>query len=331
MNEAIEKHNELNQKIFDGMELRPEVKEKVQDITNTFLTLLAENEITLKVRDVILTGSNASYNYTKDSDIDVHILANTRDLDDPQKLYPKLYDAYRRIFENKFDISFYGIPVETYVEIEDNPVVSNGIYSIMYDCWIKKPTEGYVKDVDQEAINKAAEPWIKEAEDLIENGDVDAVDDYITRLYEMRQKGIYNTEGSEFSDENLIFKEVRNAGLLDKLKELKNELISKDLSLESLEEDLSEPERRDFVHKIVEITHIQPVVHPNGIFEVNDIRNEEVDYLVFNLKRKNWVEYVSKIPGRFDFNHVSGFGLPSRYWTIRGKLRYHKEEQEFTR
>lgn len=133
MNEAIEKHNELNQKLFDGDHLKPEVREKAEEIINEFLKILAEDEVKLIVRDVILTGSNASYNYTKDSDIDLHILANTTQFDDPEQLHKKLYSCYRRIFESKFDISFYGIPVEVYVETEDNPVVSNGIYSVMYD------------------------------------------------------------------------------------------------------------------------------------------------------------------------------------------------------
>jgi len=238
MNEAIEKHDELNQKLFDGDRLKPEVRQKAQDIVNEFIKILLEDGVKLNVRDVILTGSNASYNYTENSDVDLHIVANTVDLNDPDELYPKLYNCYRRIFESKFDISFYGIPVEVYVEVENNPVVSNGIYSVMFDKWIKEPKTDYVPDIDQKAIDDAAKPWLDRARALIREVDNnlpnedEKIDAYIKELYELRQKGIHNTEGSEFSTENLVFKEVRNAGLLDELKELKNDIIGRKLSLE---------------------------------------------------------------------------------------------------
>ena len=48
MNEAIEKHNELNQKLFDGNRLKPEVREKAEEIINEFLKILAEDEIFIR-------------------------------------------------------------------------------------------------------------------------------------------------------------------------------------------------------------------------------------------------------------------------------------------
>ena len=214
MNEAIEKHNELNQKLFDGNRLKPEVREKAEEIINEFLKILAEDEVRLIVRDVILTGSNASYNYTKDSDIDLHIIAETKSFEESADVYAKLYRAYGRIFGNKFEISFYGIPVEIYVETESNPVVSNGIYSVMFDKWVKEPSAIAIPEIDQKAINKAAKPWIDEAKALIKEVDdnvadgEEEIDDYITRIYELRQKGIYSAAGNEYSTENLISKKL---------------------------------------------------------------------------------------------------------------------------
>jgi predicted nucleotidyltransferase len=158
MKEAIEKHEALNPKLFDNNALKPEIRKKAEEVVNEFLKILAEDEVKLKVRDVILTGSNASYNYTANSDVDLHILADTAQFDDPEQLHKKLYNCYRRLFESKFDITFYGIPVEIYVETEDNPVVSNGIYSVMYDKWVKEPTRDYVKEVDQKEIAEFAKP-----------------------------------------------------------------------------------------------------------------------------------------------------------------------------
>ena len=39
MNEAIEKHNELNQKLFDGNRLKPKVRKKAEEIINEFLKI----------------------------------------------------------------------------------------------------------------------------------------------------------------------------------------------------------------------------------------------------------------------------------------------------
>lgn len=321
LEEAVEKHETLNPKLFDGMELKQEVKDKIEDITNTMIKLLSEEEIKLEVRDVIMTGSNASYNYTKDSDIDVHILAKTSNLNDPDKIYPKLYNAYRRIFANKYDISFYGIPVEVYIEVEGNETVSNGSYSVMFDHWVKEPSATAIPEIDQKAIDEAAKPWKEEAEELLKKEDLNGIDEYIKHIYELRQKGLYSSEGVEFSTENLIFKEVRNAGLLDKLKEHRDELVGKELSLESLEEAIDEKTRRDYVVQITRLTHYQPVVHPNGQFEIHLVKEDDIQYVLTILRRQNWVQDCHSVPGKFDFSHVSSFSLPARYHTVMGKIR----------
>ena len=487
MNESIEKHDTLNPKLFENNSLKPEIRKKAEEVVNEFLRLLAEDEVKLQVRDVILTGSNASFNYTKDSDVDLHILAKTVDLNDPDKLYPKLYNCYRRLFEGKFDISFYGIPVEVYVETEDNPVVSNGIYSVMYDKWVKEPTQDYVKEIDQKEIAEFAKPWldrakavIKKVDDNIPEGE-EEIDKYLEDIYEMRQKGIYNTDGSEFSPENLAFKEVRNAGLLDKLKELKNKVIEKRLSLEeginyldddhefkdygtaevdgknvidthkastfatqdlldgsidsaydgvcytiidltptqyfelcskiqgmkpdeiidfigaderqithikdvilkfnkrlplpyvsfssnpevsgqegrhrmyalgemfgwdaefpvmviqdssskktvgellneSITEDfyLTEKDRRNYITVISRLTHNQPIIQQNGIFQIYNVKEDEYQHILALLRYQPWIEYVSAAAGKFDFNKVSYQGMPSRLYSITGKIK----------
>ena len=482
VNEKLEKHETLNQKLFDGDQIKPEVRDKVEEVTNEFLKILAEDAVTLKVRDVILTGSNASYNYNDKSDIDVHILADTASLNDPDKLYTKLYNAYRRLFESKFDITFYGIPVEVYVETEDNPVVSNGIYSIMFNKWRKYPEPTYVPDIDQKVIDKAAEPWFERAKKILRETDNNSVEreeeitKFFTDLYELRHKGIYATSGSEFSEENLVFKEIRNSGLLEKLKELKNDLIASRLSLgeayldaeqtvwdyktpeiadgdyidtskascfsaadllknpeqdnlvseimymtpdqyfelcskiqhvspEDLKNDigtddyrlekvkdiitkykrkfpmpyicfakdseiygqegrhrlyalgelfgwdkeypvqviqnkdeykpldkliqssiiesfvLPERERRDYQIKIAQLTHQQPIVQSNGVFQLYNVKEDDARFIISILRRQPWIEYAELSAERYDFSKMVYSGLPSRLYTINGKIR----------
>ena len=65
---------ELNQKLFDGTELRANVRDKLLQDANKFIDFLHDPDI--NVQDIIFTGSNASYNFTPTSDVDVHILAD---------------------------------------------------------------------------------------------------------------------------------------------------------------------------------------------------------------------------------------------------------------
>lgn len=60
------------------------------------------------------------------------------------------------------------------------------------------------------------------------------INDFIEDLYDLRKDSI--AKDGEYGLGNLVFKEFRNLGYLDNLKELKNEYKSKELSLESLKE-----------------------------------------------------------------------------------------------
>lgn len=62
---------------------------------------------------------------------------------------------------------------------------------------------------------------------------VDQIDNLIEDIYNLRKEGM--EEDGEYSIKNLIFKEFRNLGYLDNLKELRKKEISKELSLEQME------------------------------------------------------------------------------------------------
>jgi predicted nucleotidyltransferase len=108
----------LNVKLFnDDNELKQEVKEKLLKIKDKFLETLSEEDIDLDVKDVVLVGSNVNYNYGPDSDIDLHIIADTSDYsNDMANLLDKTYNAYKTLFNQKYDLTIYEIPVEIYVE-----------------------------------------------------------------------------------------------------------------------------------------------------------------------------------------------------------------------
>ncbi|MBR4396903.1 MAG: hypothetical protein IKS93_03515, partial [Methanobrevibacter sp.] len=188
--------------------------------------------------------SNASYNFTDKSDIDLHILADLSVYDGMEDLAQKLYNAYKTLWNNKFDPMIYGHEVEIYVEPSDtyekepeveteieslteslilDEAISNGVYSL-YNGWIKEP----VKDDIPEPVDISAE--VSEyTEKANQCQTIDEIDDFIDNIYILRQSSIL--QGGEYSEGNLIFKELRNNGILQELKDKKVELQNQEMSL----------------------------------------------------------------------------------------------------
>lgn len=136
-------------------------------------------------------------------------------------------------------------------------VKSNGIYSVMTGKWIKEPVQADIPDLDKDAFDKVFNEWedkyfellkkigktgkeTSEKEILTESNEDNSelISNFIEDLYDLRKESIA-TEG-EYGIGNLVFKEFRNLGYLDNLKDLKNEERSKELSLENLKEDIDD-------------------------------------------------------------------------------------------
>lgn len=115
-----------------------------------------------------------------------------------------------------------------------NKVKSNGIYSVLNDEWIKKPTREDIPDINKSAFDKEFKQWKSTFDTLTSNAEISSkkIAWFIEKLYNLRKESI--AEEGEYGLGNLIFKEFRNRGYLDQLKELKNKLRSRELSLEQL-------------------------------------------------------------------------------------------------
>lgn len=136
-------HDTLNPLLWTkDNELKPEVHDKIEEVVDIFKEMLNDDGIDIDIKDVVILGSNASYNYTDNSDLDVHIIASIKDDELDYKL--ALYEAYKSLFNTKYDVVFYDVPVELYVEANEVGAQSNGIYSI-YKGWIKEPSKEDIK------------------------------------------------------------------------------------------------------------------------------------------------------------------------------------------
>ena len=137
--------DELNPVLWSNNKLRPEIKEKIMDLVNEFQSTL---DIPLTILDINIVGSNASYNYTDKSDVDVHIVTNFEEYGYPQEFVQAAMNAFKANFNNKYDVDYGGYNVEVYVEDVKSSPQSNGIYSVVRDEWIKEPITLHPVDVD---------------------------------------------------------------------------------------------------------------------------------------------------------------------------------------
>jgi hypothetical protein len=138
-------------------------------------------------------------------------------------------------------------------------------------------------------------------------------------IYEkLRKKGVAK---GEYSTENLAFKELRNKGYLDKLKDYKNELTSKRLSLE---EKLDRQTRVDSYNQICRVAGTQPIIQDNGMFFIYNIKPSEINSRVAALRKLDCVAEVHAYEnGKYDFSNVLDLAMnkmPSKYYDIRGML-----------
>ena len=216
--------NELNQKIWDKEELRPEVKAKLRQIANKFIEFLDVNKDA--IRDIVITGSCASYNYTKDSDIDLHLIVDFNKVHKDCPIVGEYLLSKKSEFNNNHDIYIYDIPVEVYAESVDNDNVHNGLYSIKDGKWLEFPKK--LKPTDNDSAVKVKYKEFEQAIKEVKDGEM--AERLLDRIKRMRKSGL--AEGGEFSTENLVFKKLRNNGLIGDLMKIKKDDIDKSLSLE---------------------------------------------------------------------------------------------------
>ena len=180
--------------------------------------------------DVLLLGGNAGYNYTQYSDLDVHIVVDPKFIPDCN---PDLLDRYymdkKTLWELTHNVTILGSKAEPYIE---RPGVtrkkSQGVWSIMKKSWIQKPTpvEG---DVDEKEIEKKVNNFINQINSLIKAADADGLKKLVKKLRDSR--GTSLQKYGEYGFENMVFKELRNQGYIDKIRTVVVNLKSQSLSL----------------------------------------------------------------------------------------------------
>ena len=227
---TLQSHETLNPKLWKDEKLDPEVWQALNKIAKEWAKFA--NIPSRSIKDIILVGGNANYNYTKHSDVDLHLVIDKKGVK-----CDGLVDDYllskKQLWALTHDITVKGQPVELYAQdSSDTFKKGQGVYSLKSNRWLQQP-ERVKFNANDKTVKDKVNDLSKTINDLI---DTKSNDIGQFRRLKARLKGMRSTaieKGGEYAPENLAFKELRNRGILDRMTKYLRDLEDQELTLES--------------------------------------------------------------------------------------------------
>ena len=231
---SFKMNDTLNPEIWvDENTIDPEIQKTLIKIVNDYYN---ELDLDIPILDITLTGSLANYNWSKYSDVDLHIIFDANELGENKDMIKDLLDIKTRAWNLKHDIKVKGFDVELYLQPEDQPHHSTGVYSLQNSEWVTEPQIVDV-DLDKETITKKYNTILKSVEEIQKDMDEDKYEDVVKQLdklkdkiKKMRQSGL--DTGGEFSSENIVFKLLRRNDIMEKIDDMLVTAYDKSVSLD---------------------------------------------------------------------------------------------------
>jgi hypothetical protein len=223
--DAPENHDQLNPQLWSGQELKRPVQLALLKIARVYYKFLG---IDGPVIDILISGSQANYNYNSHSDIDLHLVMDYSKVSCDMDI-DELFKTKRDLWREEHDIDILGMPVEVYVEDVNKPAVSAS-YSLLKTAWVKQPQKSTTTP-DADHIERVCRMWMKAIRAALKTRDLAQIEQIKNILWAYRKVGLAR-EG-EFGTPNLAFKTLRNAGVTDQLLHTVKHLKDRELSLES--------------------------------------------------------------------------------------------------
>ena len=220
--ELITINKRLNPLLWDQGVLNPKIRDKLTAIADAFIENVG---VELNVVDLTVTGSNANYTWTRHSDLDLHIIVAGEITDSARELFT----AKKSLWGEQHKITIKGLPVECYIQAEQEPHHSTGVYSILRDAWVVEPKKIKPRISDQ-AVAAKLESLVHDVQAALEQDNLTTITRVKDKITSMRHAGL--ERAGEWSTENLVFKQLRNMGLIDDLADRARELQDQELSLE---------------------------------------------------------------------------------------------------
>lgn len=224
----------LNPDIWIKDKLNPKITKKLIKIANDFIKELALPK-DLIVKDIIFTGSLANFNWSKYSDIDLHIILDFKKINTDKDFLKDYFRAQKGLWNQEHDITIFDFPVELYIQDANEKLIASAIYSVLNDKWILKPKHENFS-IDKKLIKNKATKIINQLKDIRNDYKnkkyklvVDKVKIVKSKIKQMRNAGL--EKGGEFSLENIVFKVLRRTSFMDQLDSFKAKAYDKLMSV----------------------------------------------------------------------------------------------------
>jgi len=227
--------DELSQKVWDDFKLKDEIKEQLITIGQDFFEKI---EIEVDVKDIVFCGSLCNYNWSENySDFDLHIIIDFNDVNEDYELVEKLCDYAKKMWNSQHDIKIKGYDVEIAIQDENDlsetlkTTRMGGVYSLLNNKWIKKPTKVEFEP-DENLIKEKSKTLMMKIDDIEESDNIDyddlkeKTDSVWKKIKDFRKSGL-ESESGEFSIGNLVFKLLRRNGYISKIMEIKKDSYDK--------------------------------------------------------------------------------------------------------
>ncbi len=101
---GIKVNETLHPKFFDSEgHLNDKIRDNLLKLVDKFISHVGIDD--LHIKDIVMTGSLANYNYSDQSDVDVHILSDLKSIDDKEDILINFFKEKKDSWANKYDIT----------------------------------------------------------------------------------------------------------------------------------------------------------------------------------------------------------------------------------
>jgi hypothetical protein len=227
LGDAVKFNDKLNPKLWGSDEhLHSQIREQLLRIAEDFAEFLGVSNF--EIKDITVSGSNAAYTYTDNSDIDLHLVVDLPRAD-ASEVYRELFDAKKYQYNDQHNITIGGYDVELYVQNANQPHISQGIYSVLNNDWVSVPRRAR-PTVDDISTRSKYETLSQQIDQAIESKDYEMITALVNKIKKMRQAGL--EQHGEFGPENIAFKMLRSQGAIERLYAARNAAKDELLSLD---------------------------------------------------------------------------------------------------
>lgn len=211
----------------DEETLNSKVRLKLLDIADDFWKFV--NLTWVEPKGIIITGSICNFNWSKFSDIDLHLVVDFNEIDSKTEFVKQYLDSKKNEWNAEHEgLKIMGFPVELYTQDVSDNVEAGGIYDLEENAWIRRPNPHTIKSIGLEKFDikrKAAEimtiidEMYKTLSSTDDGYEVSKIGEDASYLWEkvksLRKKSL--TKRGENGAGNIVYKVLRRTGYLDKL------------------------------------------------------------------------------------------------------------------